>query len=150
MIPRGGGGDRGGDVGRRLRGEEERKGEEGAAVWARFARERGAAGARDRAVRGRKGEGAVGWAGELRHARVAGWATLARWAAGKKKERGGRNGPAGKKRKEAGWAELGWCGSEREESGWAARRKETGLAGFGFWAGFLFFSISKSIQTKFI
>ena len=27
----------------------------------------------------------------------AGWATLARWAAGKKKERGGRNGPAGKK-----------------------------------------------------
>ena len=46
MIPRGGGGDRGGDVGRRLRGEEERKGEEGAAVWARFARERGAAGAR--------------------------------------------------------------------------------------------------------
>ena len=80
----------------------------------------------------------------------AGWATLARWAAGKKKERGGRNGPAGKKRKGAGWAELGWCGSEREESGWAARRKETGLAGFGFWAGFLFFSISKSIQTKFI
>ena len=149
MIPRGGGGDRGGDVGRRLRGEEERKGEEGADVWARFARERGAAGARGRAVRGRKGEGAVGWAGELRRA-WAGWATLARWAAGKKKERGGRNGPAGKKRKEAGWAELGWCGSEREESGWAARRKETGLAGFGFWAGFLFFSISKSIQTKFI
>ena len=78
----------------------------------------------------------------------AGWATLARWAAGKKKERGGRNGPAGKKRKRPGG--LSWCGSEREESGWAARRKETGLAGFGFWAGFLFFSISKSIQTKFI
>ena len=106
MIPRGGGGDRGGDVGRRLRGEEERKGEEGADVWARFARERGAAGARGRAVRGRKGEGAVGWAGELHRARVAGWATLAHWTAGKKKERGGRNGPAGKKKKEAGWAEL--------------------------------------------
>ena len=33
-------------------------------------RERGAAGARGHAVRGRKGEGAVGWAGELRRARV--------------------------------------------------------------------------------
>jgi len=63
VIPRGGGGDRGGDVGRRLRGEEERKGEEGADVWARFARERGAAGARGRAVSGRKWQGAVGWAG---------------------------------------------------------------------------------------
>ena len=150
MIPRGGGGDRGGDVGRRLRGEEERKGEEGADVWARFARERGAAGARGRAVRGRKGEGAVGWAGELSRARVGRLGHVGSLGCGEKegerrKERAGR-----KKRKEAGWAELCWCGSEREESGWAARRKQNGLAGFGFWAGFLFFSISKSIQTKFI
>ena len=61
----------------------------------------------------------------------------------RRKERAG-----GKKKKEAGWAELGWCGSEREESGWAARRKETGLAGFGFWAGFLFFSISFSFPIS--
>ena len=149
MIPRGGGGDRGGDVGRRLRGEEERKGEEGADVWARFARERGGLARGAALSEGERGRARLAGPASCAARAWAGWATLARWAAGKKKERGGRNGPAGKK-KEAGWAELGWCGSEREESGWAARRKETGLAGFGFWAGFLFFSISKSIQTKFI
>ena len=149
MIPRGGGGDRGGDVGRRLRGEEERKGEEGAAVWARFARERGAAGVRGRAVSGRKGQGAVGWAGELRRARVGRLGHVGSLGCGEKEgERRKERAGGKKKRKRPGG--LNWCGSEREESGWAARRKETGLAGFGFWAGFLFFSISKSIQTKFI
>ena len=87
MIPRGGGGDRGGDVGRRLRGEEERKGEEGADVWARFARERGAAGARGRAVSGRKWQGAVGWAGVparrgTRAGRLSGVRGAGSWAPG--------------------------------------------------------------------
>ena len=101
MIPRGGGGDRGGDVGRRLRGEEERKGEEGADVWARFARERGAAGARGRAVRGNKGEGAVGWAGELRRARVGRLGHVGSLGCGEKEgER--RKERAGGKKKERG------------------------------------------------
>ena len=106
MIPRGGGGDRGGDVGRRLRGEEERKGEEGADVWARFARERGAAGARGRAVRGRKGEGAVGWAGELRRARVGRLGHVGSLGCGEKEGERRKERAGGEKKKEAGWAEL--------------------------------------------
>ena len=92
-----------------------------------------------------------GWLGRRAAPRARGQAGP-RWLAGLRGKRRREEEGTGRreKKKEAGWAELGWCGSEREESGWAARRKETGLAGFGFWAGFLFFSISKSIQTKFI
>jgi len=109
VIPRGGGGDRGGDVGRRLRGEEERKGEEGADVWARFARERGAAGAQGRAVRGRKGEGAVGWAGELRRARVGKLGHVGSLGHGGVlgRTREGEDGPRVGKRSRPGWVVFG-------------------------------------------
>ena len=74
-------------------------------MWAWFARERGAAGAWDRAVRGRKGEGAVGWAGELRRARVGRLGHIGSLGCGKKGDRR-KERASGKKKKEAGWAEL--------------------------------------------
>ena len=69
----------------------------------------------------------------------AGWATLARWAAGKKKERGGRNGPAGKKRKRPGG--LGWAGAGvkgRSRAG-PPEDKKLGWPGLGFGLGFFSF-----------
>ena len=139
MIPRGGGGDRGGDVGRRLRGEEERKGEEGADVWARFARERGAAGARGRAVRGRKGEGAVGWAGELRRARVGRLGHVGSLGCGEKEGERRKERAGGKKRKRPGglsWAGAGVKGRSRAGP---PEEKKLGWPGLGFGLGFFSF-----------
>jgi len=129
VIPREGGGDRGGEVGRRLRGEEERKGEEGAAVWARFARERGAAGA----------------LGERGRARLAGPASCAalgqagpRWLAGPRR----RSGPNQGRR---GWAASG----KKKQAGLGCFWDWVGLP-FGFlgWLGFGFFSNPFLFLTK--
>ena len=68
--------------------------------------ERDAAGARGRAVRGNKGEGAVGWAGELRRARVGRLGHVGSLGCGEKEGERRKERAGGKKKKEAGWAEL--------------------------------------------